>query len=78
VRIALEINLLYTDMRQVTTNLTDSQIVSHNHYAKTTRNPITIRIMFITPTVMRITIVNMTATIRYTAMIQASNDNQRH
>ncbi len=77
-RIALEINLLYTDMHQVMTNLTNSQIVIHNHYAKTIRNPIAIRMMLIIATVMKITIANMIATIRCTAMIQASNDNQRH
>ena len=37
-RIAQEINLLYTDIRQATTNLTDSQTVSHNHYAKVIHN----------------------------------------
>ena len=77
-RIAQEINLLYTNIRQVMTNLTNSQIVIHNHYAKTFRNPIAIRTMLITATVMMITAVNMTMTIRYTAMIQALNDNQRH
>ncbi len=71
-RIALEINLLYADLHQVMTNLTNSQIVIHNHYAKTIRNPIAIQMMLITATVMKITIANMTATIDYTAMIQSS------
>ncbi len=77
-RIAQEINLLYTNIRQVTTNLTNSQTVIHNHYTKTIRNPIAIRMMLIIATVMMITVVNMTMTTRYTATIQASNDNQRH
>jgi hypothetical protein len=86
VRIAQEINLQYIDMRQVTTNLTDSQTVTHAHYAKIIRNPVMMiatvmritTVMMIT-TVMRITTANMTTTTRYTAMIQkATNDNQRH
>ncbi len=84
VRIALEINLLYIDTRQATTNLTSSQImihnqiVMHNHYAKMIRKPNIVRMMLATAAVMRITIVSLTRTTRYTAMIQASNDNQRH
>ena len=77
-RIAQETNLLYTNLRQMMTNLTHSRIVIHNHYAKIIRNPIAIRMMLITAIVTMITTVNMTMTIRYTAMIQASNDNQRH
>ncbi len=77
-RIAQEINLLYTNIRQVMTNLTNSKTVIHNHYAKAIRNPIAIRMMLIIATVMMITAVNMTKTTRYTATIQASNDNQRH
>ncbi len=72
-------------MRQVTTNLTDSQTVTHAHYAKIIRNLVMMiatvmritTVMMIT-TVMRITTVNLTTTTRYTAMIQAMNDNQRH
>ena len=67
VRIAQEIDLLYTDIRQATTNLTDSQTVSHNHYAKVIRNPammiaIVIRITTATmiATVMMITTVSLT------------------
>jgi hypothetical protein len=78
VRTALEINLQYTNTRQVTTNLTASQIVIHNHYAKTIRNPITIRMMLAIAAVMIITVVKMTTTTRYTARTQATNDNQRH
>ena len=66
-RIAQEINLLYTDIRQATTNLTDSQTVSHNNYAKVIRNPammiaIVIRITTATmiATVMMITTVSLT------------------
>ena len=70
-RIAQEINLLYTDIRQVMTKLTNSQTVIHDHYAKTIRNPTAIRKMLIIATVMIITAVNMTMTIRYTAMIRA-------
>ena len=77
-RVALEINLQYTNTRQVTTNLTVSQIVIRNHYAKTIRNPITIRMMLAIATVMIITAVKMTMTTRYTAMAQTMNDNQRH
>ncbi len=84
-RIAQEINLLYTDMRQVMTNLTDRQTVTHTHYAKIIRNPAMMiaTVMRITTAmmiaaVMRITMVNMTTTTRYTAMIQTTNDNQRH
>ena len=77
-RIAQETNLLYTNIREMTTNLTHSQIVIHNHYAKMIRNPIAIRMTLIVAIVTRITTVNMTMTIRYTAMIRALNDNQRH
>ena len=83
-RIALEYNLPYIDIRQATTNLTSSQImihnqiVMHNHYAKMIRNPNTVRMMLTTAAVMWITTVSLTMTTRYTAMIQASNDNQRH
>ena len=77
-RIAQETNLLYANMRQMMTNPSHSQIVTPNHYAKTIRNPIAIRMMLIAAIVTRITTVNMTMTIRYTATIQASNDNQRH
>jgi hypothetical protein len=78
VRVALEINLQYTNTRQVTTNLTVSQIVIRNHYAKTIRNPATIRMMLTIAAVMTITVVTMTMTTRYTARTQAMNDNQRH
>ncbi len=84
VRIALEINLLYMDIRQAATNLTSSQImiqnqiVMHNHYAKMIRNPNTVRMMLVTAAVMWITTYSLTMTTRYTAMIQATNDNQRH
>ena len=77
-RIAQENNLQYTDTSRIMTRLTISQTMIHNHYAKTIRNPIAIRTMLIAAIVTRITTVNMTMTIRYTAMIQASNDNQRH
>ncbi len=77
-RIALEINLQYTNTRQVTTNLTASQIVIRNHYANTIRNPITTRMMLAIAAVMKITTVKMTTTTRYTARTQAMNDNQRH
>ncbi len=77
-RIALEINLQYTNTRQVTTNLTVSQIVIRNHYAKTIRNPNTIRMMLAIAAVMIITAVKMTTTTRYAARTQAMNDNQRH
>ena len=60
------------------TGLTISQTVIHNHYAKTIRNPIAIRMMLTIATVMKITAVNMTMTTRYTATTQAANDNQRH
>ena len=80
-RIAQEINLLYTDMRQATTNLTDRQTVSHNHYAKVIRNlammiAIVIRITTATmiATVMMITTVSLTG-IRSTATNQATSDN---
>ena len=78
-RIAQDINLQYIDTSQIMTRLTISQTVIHNHYAKTIRNPIAIRTMLIIATVMsHITAVNTTATTRYIATIQASNDNQRH
>ena len=77
-RIAQEINLQYTDTSQIVTRLTISQTMIHNHYAKTIRNPIAIRTMLIAATVTKITAVSMTMTVRYTAMTQASNDNQRH
>ena len=77
-RIAQETNLLYTNIRQMMTNPTHSRIVIHNHYAKLIRNPIAIRMMLTAAIVMTITTVKMTMTIRYIAMIQASNDNQRH
>ncbi len=54
-RIAQENNLLYTDIRQVATNLTNSQIVIHNHYAKTIRNPTTIRMMLTIATTFQFT-----------------------
>ncbi len=75
-RITLEINLLYTNMRQVMTTLTTSQTAIHNHFAKTISNPITIRMMLKTAAVM--TTVKMTMTTPYTARTQATNDNQRH
>jgi hypothetical protein len=78
VQVALEINLQYTNTRQVTTNLTVSQIVIRSHYAKTIRNPTTIRMMLAIAAVMTITAVTMTITTRYTARTQAMNDNQRH
>jgi hypothetical protein len=78
VRVALEINLQYTNTRQVTTNLTVSQIVIRNHCANTIRNPTTIRMMLAIAAVMTITAVTMTITTRYTARTQAMNDNQRH
>ena len=77
-RVALEINLQYTNTRQVTTNLTVSQIVIRNHYANMIRNPTTIRMMLAIAAVMTITAVTMTITTRYTARTQAMNDNQRH
>ncbi len=77
-RIALEIKLQYTNTRQVTTNLTASQIVIRDHYAKTIRNPITIRMMLAIAAVMIITAVEMTTTTRYTARTQAMSDNQGH
>ena len=73
-------DLLYTDIRQATTNLTDSQTVSHNHYAKIIRNPaMMIAIATTIATVMMITTVSLTE-IRFTAiaMNQASNGNYRH
>ncbi len=80
-RIAQERDLLYTDMRQAMTNLTDRQTVSHNHYAKVIRNlammiAIVIRITTATmiATVMMITTVNLTG-IRSTATNQAMSDN---
>lgn len=80
-RIAQEIDLLYTDMRQAMTNLTDRQTVSHNHYAKVIRNlammiAIVIRITTATmiATVMMITTVSLTG-IRSTATNQATSDN---
>ena len=69
VRIAQEISLLYTDIRQATTNLTDRQTVSHNHYAKVIRNLATM-----IATVMMITTVSLTG-IRSIATNQATNDN---
>ena len=77
-RVALEINLQYTNTRQVTTNLTASQTVILSHYAKTIRNPATIRMTLTIAAVMTITAVTMTKTTRYTARTQAMNDNQRH
>ena len=77
-RVALEINLQYTNTRQVTTNLTVSQIVIRSHYAKTIRNPATIRMTLTIAAVITITAVTMTTTTRYTARTQAMNDNQRH
>ena len=78
-RIAQEINLQYINTSQMMTRLTISQTVIQNHYAKTIRNPIAIRTMLTIATVMsHITAVNMTATTRYIATTQASNDNQRH
>ncbi len=82
-RIAQEINLLYIDIRQATTNLTDRQTVTHNHYAKVIRNPaMTIAIVtkittaIVIATVMKITTVSLTE-IRSTAIAtnQAMNDN---
>ena len=70
-------------MRQATTNLTDRQTVSHNHYAKVIRNlammiAIVIRITTATmiATVMMITTVSLTG-IRSIAIAtnQATNDN---
>ena len=77
-RVALEINLQYTNTRQVTTNLTASQTVILNHYAKTIRNPRTIRMKLTIAAVMTITVVTMTTTTRYTAKTHIMNDNQRH
>ena len=77
-RIAQETNLLYTNIRQMMTTLTHSQIVIHNHYAKIIRNPIAIRTTLTAAIVTMITTVNLTMTIRYTAMIRALNDNQCH
>ena len=77
-RVALEINLQYINTRQVTTNRTVSQIVIRNHYAKTIRNPIAIRMTLTIAAVMTITAVKTTMTTRYTAMTQIMNDNQRH
>jgi len=80
VRIAQEINLLYTDTRQVATNLTNSQKAIHAQYANTIRKTVTMITTATTiATVMMITAVNLTE-IRFTAiaMSQASNDNQRH
>ena len=74
-RVAREINLQYTNTRPVTTNLTVSQIVIRNHYAKTIRKPITIRMMLEAAAVMKITAVKMTTITRYTARTQAMNDN---
>ncbi len=79
-RIAQEINLLYTDIRQVATNLTNSQTAIHAQYANTIRKTVTtITTATMIATVMMITTVNLTE-IRFTAiaMSQASNDNQRH
>ncbi len=80
-RTAQEINLLYTDIRQVATNLTRRQTVTHTHYAKIIRNSVMIITTATTiATVMtKITTVNMTE-IRSIAiaMIQAMNDNQGH
>ena len=77
-RIAQETNLLYTNIRQMMTTLTHSQIVIHNHYAKIIRNPIAIRTTLTAAIVTMITTANLTMTIRYTAMIRALNDNQCH
>ena len=77
-RIAQEIDLLYTDIRQVTMNLTTSQTVSHNHYAKEIRNPATMIAIVIgittattIATVMMITTVSLTE-IRFTAIDESS------
>jgi hypothetical protein len=70
----------YTDTHQVTTNLTDRQTVSHNHYAKIIRNPAMIAIVTrITTVMMMITTVSLTK-IRFIAIAtnQATNDNYRH
>ena len=77
-RIAQENNLQYINTSQIMTRLATSQTVIRNHYAKTIRNPIAIRTMLAIAAVIRVTAVNMTMTTRYTAMIQAANDNQRH
>ncbi len=85
-RIAQEINLLYTDIRQVATNLTDRQTMIHSHYAKIIRNPAMmiaivtrIRTATMIAIVMMITTVSLTE-FRFTAiaMNQATNDNYRH
>ncbi len=84
-RIAQEIVLQYVDIRQVATKLTHSQTAIHVQYAKTIRNTVTeittattIAAVFLRITVMKITLVNTTITTRYTARIQALNDDQRH
>ena len=77
-RIAQEINLQYIDTSQIMTKQTISQTVILNHYAKTIRNPRTIRMKLAIAAVMTITAVTMTMTTRYTARTQAMNDNQRH
>ncbi len=84
-RIAQKNNLLYTDIRQVMTHLTDRQTVTHTYYAKTIRNPVMmiaivmrITAVMMISTAMIVTIVNMTTTTRYTTRIQTANDNQRH
>ena len=81
VRIAQEIDLLYTDIRQATTNLTDRQTVIHNHYAKIIRNPaMMIAIVTRITTVMKmITTVSLTE-IRFIAIAtnQTTKDNYRH
>ena len=79
-RIAQEFTLLYTDIRQVATNLTNSQTAIHDQYANTIRKTVTMITTATTiATVMMITTVNLTE-IRFTtiAMSQAANDNQRH
>ncbi len=79
-RIAQEIDLLYTGIRQVMTNLTDRQTVIHAQYANTIRKTVTMITTATTiATVMIITTVNLTE-IRFTAiaMNQATNDNYRH
>ena len=60
-RIAQEIDLLYTDMRQA---MTDRQTVSHNHYAKVIRNlAMMIAIVIRITTVMMITTRMMITTV---------------
>ncbi len=84
-RIAQEIILRYINIRQIATRLTHSQTATHAQYAKTIRKTVTeittattIATVLLGITVMKITLVYMTITTRYTATIQAPNDVQRH